>query len=400
MPRKKDKPKDNLPITKIKTELRDESSPEPVRLFSIFKSKNQPSTSIPVIDLCGTSVSSQESMSELPKPIPKIEEPIVELSDSNCSPPELEEIISPYISPSAKRVTRKSTRFLSYDSMAIEEDEPLSEVKKKKQKLTEKSNKLSDAKVQDPAPLKRTSKNLKSETKPKERTPKEDLSKGHSSKSTKHSNAEETPAIVNKPKFNVVHADKMKNLASSGIRKNTKRFRSPSPLTFDIVLRKPNKRKPRKKVDKPVRQESNTQTTDGKIDRIKDLCCEGCDNNLTRVTSSQGTIQNSVFNACLQLFMPPSQPAITQGNNEDNGKHKPMLRKFQSSKTVVARTCAPSHKIPTVKPKESDQPTNQDDNTKSCDMDIEKSPEPQLSNVTFNWDQQVKRSLVPLKLYI
>lgn len=206
------------------------------------------------------------------------------------------------------------------------------------------------------------------------------------------------------PKFNIVHADKSQKLAQSSMNlRNKKRImrspspRSPSPLKFALVLQNGNNRKPRgrprKAPAKPIRQDSDTQTSDGKINRIKDLCCEGCEKNLTMMPSSQDSIDNVILDRSLEIFMQLAVPTRKAIKN----KCKETVQQVQTCSVFKTRMSAPTHKVPTIGLKAKpaiEMPTLKqisavgldtapESNTEQVDMDVESNPDTQLPKLSF-----------------
>lgn len=406
MPRKKDKPKiKQEPIQEIKIENFDGTSPDLVRHENLFKSSCSTSINTPVINLC----SSQETMEDTRRL--ETSSLIIDLSDS-CSPPELLHFSSVCNSP-CKRVTRMSHRLLSSETVLTDDDCPLSEVKKNRKRLSEIKN------AEDAV---RTCKKSKIELKSKQ-TP-------VSSKESNMIKNLELPFLMptmipipptdglHRPKFNIVHADKSKKLAaSSASQRNIKRARSPSPLKFDLVLRKGNNHKPRgrprKKCVKVVLQSAYTETSHSKIKRTNDLCCSVCMKNLILVSLSQDNIEKSIIKTCIDYFVASTKPKLKAIENK--GKPQKIIQKIQTCKVLKKHIGAPSHKVPTVptakikKSISNEMPTlermirvdskeNLDSNTDQIDMDFESNNEPVLPNLTFSWDQQVMYSFVLFSL--
>lgn len=408
MPRRKG-PKRNPsePLLEIKTEIKEETIDEetgPPKLFNIFKSKNPPSATNPktdiVIDLCDSETSC--SPPDLEKAIPafSVSPKAIRLtrrsnrlfsSSSTISEdhPELEKAIPISLpSPTRHDANRKLSRLFSSDSMISEDDKPVKEVKQKKKKVKS-MEKPSNVIKGDPPKVIMKKPEVKSKE-PKPSTSKEETRPVEA--------LVPQPDTTNKPKFNIVHADKSKKLAASGPRK---RFRTPSPeFKFDIVLRngsQARRRGPRKKVVKPVLLDATTVTTNEKIDREKDLSCVGCGKSFTKVIPLQEIIvENSTLKSCLKLFTSLNIPGGSNGNKKAIAgiKIKPILHKVQ---TITTRMAAPTHRIPTIKPKESDLTLkdNLHTNTDEMDMDIEPNPEPvvQQPKVTFSWDLNVSPSV-------
>lgn len=352
MPRRKDRPrlKVKFKIDKEQVEDGNQTNENGVPNLSRISSA---SIVDPVISLC----SSQEVTHERES---TDNESMAQLQSDCSSPPELIKGNLDYISP--ERVQRKPASV----SKIIDDDCPLSKVRTNlKRKLKEDKNK--------PSPTK------------------ESLTK--------------TENGTHIPKFNIVHADKSKKLAQSSMNlRNNKRImrspspRSPSPLKFALVLQNGNNRKttrgrPRKTPAKPTRQDSDTQTSDGKINRMKDLCCEGCEKNLTLLPSSQDSIDNVILERSLEIFMQLVQPTRKAIKN----KCKEIVQQVQTCNVFKTRMSAPTHKVPTigVKSKPSlEMPTLErisdvgldttlDSNTKEVDMDVESNPDTQLPKLTF-----------------
>lgn len=365
MPRRKDRPRLKVKFKIEKEQVEDGKLTNENGVPSLPRISSA-SIVDPVISLC----SSQEVAHERES---TDNESMTQPQSDWSSPPELIKGNLDYITP--ERVQRKPA---SVSKIIDEDDYPLSKVRMNlKRKLKEDKNEpVSSYK---PSP-------------------------------TRESLSKTAPAIApltngsHIPKFNIVHADKTKKLAQSSMNlRNNKRImrspspRSPSPLKFALVLQNGNNRKPRgrprKTPAKPIRQDSDTQTSDGKINRMKDLCCEGCEKNLTLLPSSQDSIDNVILERSLEICMQLVQPTRKAIKN----KCKETVQQVQTCNVFKTRMAAPTHKVPTIglKSKPSiEMPTLErisdvgadttlDSNTKEVDMDVESNPDTQLPKLTF-----------------